>query len=116
MTKVIVRPRSARSPAITRKPPRSEEKNGSCPSSSWATDLPCSSLTFIFDTATAAIAKNTAVTMNDAIGPLHSMQAAPIAGPTIQPIANNPSCRPFAASTLTPDAVAAFGISDLRAV
>ena len=44
------------------------------------------------------------------------MHADPIAGPTIQPIAKIPSCRPFAESISIPDAVAALGMSALRAV
>ncbi len=58
----------------------------------------------------------TAVTANASIGPLHLMHADPTAGPTIQPIAKTPSCRPFAESISTPDAVAALGINALRAV
>ena len=98
------------------KPSRNEEKNGSCPSSLCATVFPCSSSTRINDTDSAASANITAVTAKASMGPLHLIHAEPIAGPTIQPIAKIPSCRPFAESISTPEAVAALGMSALRAV
>ena len=100
----------------TSKPSRNEVRKGSWPSSRCATVLPCSSSTRMNSTASDASANVAAVTANPNIGPLQLMQAEPMAGPTIQPMAKIPSCRPFAASMLMPDAVAALGMSALRAV
>ncbi len=115
-TNEIVSESNGLSVVKTRNPLLSESKKRSCPSSSWAIVLPWASSTFMSKTNTVATPNITAVIPNANIGPLNSMHAAPIAGPTIHPIAKIPSCRPFAESTSIPEDVAALGINALRAV